>query len=106
MKKIPSKIRVEIATGLFLLCIIMLILTIVLSQNGVGIWITIVGPAIAIISFVFSIIMMPLKYDDGSPIIKPKLSKPKTYKIKKEKKPFISEDEWEELELEEEEEDY
>lgn len=104
MNKIPYKVRVALATGLFLWAILAIIFTIVYAYYNYQLWIVIVGPILAIVSFVFSIILMPKTQNE----ITNNTSQPKTVhhhrnSYHKNKKPFISEKEWEELEEEEEE---
>lgn len=108
MKKIPYKVRVGISVGLFSWSICAVIASIVFSQQGL-LWTAYVGPILAAIAFIASIIIMPKTKEDGSPIVgekKPKPKKIKNYKLKKQKKPFISDKEWDELDEEDEEEMY
>ena len=67
------------------------------------------GFILPVVAFVISIIIMPKTKEDGSPIVEEKKLKPKKikkYKPKKQKKPFISDKEWNELDEEDEEEMY
>ena len=65
----------------------------------------IVIPIVAFISFILSIVFFPRFKDDGTPTIeqKPKKQKTKQYKPAKQKRPFISDKEWKELDEEDEE---
>ena len=105
MKKIPYKVRVGISIGLFIWSIFAVIFTIVFAYHNYQLWVVILGPSLAVIAFVLSIIFMP-KSREGDNITPPQ-PKPRTHRPShyshKEKKPFISEKEWEELEEEEEE---
>lgn len=106
MKKIPYKVRVGLSIGLFLWSIGAIIASIVFSQQGY-LWTAYVGPILAIVAFVISIIMMPKAKEDGSLIVEKKKSKSKKMKKhKQKKKPFISDKEWNELDEEDEEEMY
>ena len=106
MKKIPYKVRVGISVGLFLWSICAVIASIVFSQQGL-LWTAYVGPIIAVIAIIASIIIMPKTKEDGSPIVEEKKPKAKKkYKPKNQKKPFISDKEWNELDEEDEEEMY
>ena len=103
MNKIPYKVRVGISVGLFLWSIACIIATIVFSQQGLGLWVVIVGPILAVMAFVLSIILMP-KSEQNSEHVTAK-PKPRTHRPRpeKRKRSFISEKEWEELEEEDEE---
>ena len=104
MKKIPHKVRVGISVGLFLWAIGCVIAAICFSQMGF-LWTAFVGPILAVVAFVFSIIIMPKTNEDGTPIVIEKKPKPKRtkHKTKKHKKPFMTEEEWKEQEEEDDE---
>ena len=105
MNKIPDKVRVGIAIGLFLWSIIAIIMTIIYAYYHYELWIVIVIPILSFLAFILSIIFMPksIQTNRHAPSkTKPRTHRPSYYSSKK-KKPFISEKEWEELEEEEEE---
>ena len=105
MNKIPDKVRVGIAIGLFLWSIIAIIMTIIYAYYHYELWIVIVIPILSFLAFILSIIFMPksIQTNRHAPAkTKPRTHRPSYYSPKK-KKPFISEKEWEELEEEEEE---
>ena len=105
MKNIPYKVRVGIAIGLFIWSILAVIFTIVFAYHHYALWIVIVGPSLAVIAFILSIIFMPKSREED--VVTPHKSKPRNHRPSHyshhKKKPFISEKEWEELEEEEEE---
>ena len=104
MNKIPYKVRVGLSVGLFIYAICALIASIVLAINGYGLWIAFIGPVLAVVAFVFSIILMPKEKPESTPIVK---NNNKAFKKhKNSKKPFITDKEMEELDEEEEELDY
>lgn len=103
MEKIPYKGRVGISVGLFLYSIGCIIATIVLYQQTLWLWIVILGPILAVASFVLFIVIMPKTNEDGSPIVVEKTKRVKQPKPKKQRKPFISEREWNDLDEEDEE---
>ena len=105
MNKIPHKVRVGLSIGLFVWSICAVIFTIVYAYYDFALWIVIVGPILSLLAFIFSIILMPksVEKDKHVPIKpQPRNHRPSHYSSKN-KKPFISEKEWEELEEEEEE---
>ena len=108
MKKIPFKIRENIAIILFLFSLGLLISSIsIYIQFGLLI-VIIIGPIFAFISFVVSIIFMPttkIKDDiKANSNNNQKINKHRTNNIGGHKKePFISEKEWEEQEEEDDE---
>ena len=67
MMKIPYKARVAISVGLFVWSIGAVIAAICFSQMGL-LWTAYVGPILAFIAFIFSIIIMPKTNEDGKPI--------------------------------------
>ena len=103
MNKIPYKVRVGFGIGLFLWSIGAIIATIIFSQRGLGVWVLIMGPILAVISFILFVIIMPKTNEDGSPIAIKKKSKTNKQKRKKERKQFISDEEWSKLEEEDDE---
>ena len=108
MKKIPYKVRLWISVGLFLWAIAAFIASIIYYANTMELWVIITVPIVAFISFIFSIVFFPRFKDDGIPTVepKPRVKKTKRHKPKKQKKPFISDAEWKELDEEDEEEMY
>lgn len=106
MKNIPYKARVGIAIGLFIWSILAIIFTIVFAYHHYALWVVILGPSLAVIAFILSIIFMP-KSKEGEISNIPHKPKPRNHRpshySEKHKRPFISEKEWEELEEEEEE---
>lgn len=105
MKNIPYKVRVGIAIGLFIWSILAVIFTIVFAYHHYALWVIILGPYLAVIAFILSIIFMPKSHEgevNPPPKAKPRNHRPSHYS-EKNKKPFINEKEWEELEEEEEE---
>ena len=74
MKRVPYKVQIGISIGLFLWAIGCIIAAICLSQIGLS-RNTIVGPFFAVITFVFSIIIMPKTKEGGSPIVVEKETK-------------------------------
>ena len=106
MNKIPYKVRLGVGVGLFLWSIFAIIATVIFSQQGLGVWVLIVGPILAAISFILFVIIMPKTNEDGSSIVfkkKTNTIKSKTYKSKKQKKPFMTDKEWKEQEEEDDE---
>lgn len=105
MKKVPYKARLWIGVGLIIWSILALVATIVYASHGAPIWILIVGPILAFVVFIVGIIFVPKRKDESQPqktvSSKIKVNKPK--KIHKKKKPFITEEELEELDDEDEE---
>ena len=105
MNKIPHKVRTGISVGLFLWSIGCIIAIIVYSQNGADLWVSIVGPLLAVFAFILSIVFVP-KDDKNSESVNGK-TQPRAHRSqphhKKHKRPFINEKEWEELEEEDEE---
>lgn len=67
MTKTPYKARVGISVGLFILSIGAIIASIYLSQSKL-LWTAYVGPILAFISFVLSIIIMPKTSNDNNSI--------------------------------------
>ena len=67
MTKIPYKLRVSISVGLFILSIGIIIASIYFSQSGF-LWTAYVGPILAFIAFVLSIIIMPKISNDNNTI--------------------------------------
>lgn len=67
MTKIPYKARVGISVGLFILSIGVIIASIYFSQSG-WLWTAYVGPIVAFIAFVLSIIIMPKISNDNNTI--------------------------------------
>ena len=102
MKKISPKVRTGIAVGLFIWAILAILFTIIFSFYHFQLWVAIVIPILAFVAFIFSVIIMPKSEINNSALKKKKapINKQPTYK---QKKPFISEDEWNELEEEEDE---
>lgn len=107
-KRIPYKVRLLISIGLFLWSMVAFIVSIIYYVNTMQLWVIIVVPIIAFLSFLVSIIFFPRFKDDGTPTVetKPKKKKTKPYVPKKQKEPFISDDEWKKLDEEDEEEMY
>ena len=106
MKRIPYKVRLNLSIGLFIWAIISFIVAIIYYVNTKQLWVMIVVPIISFISFIVSIVFFPRYKDDGTPTVESKLkvnNKRKQYKHHKQKKPFINEKEWEELDEEDEE---
>ena len=67
MTKISYKLRVSISVGLFILSIGVIIASIYFSQSGF-LWTAYVGPILAFIAFVLSIIIMPKISNDNNTI--------------------------------------
>lgn len=105
MKRIPYKARLWISVGLFIWAIVAFITSVIYYVNTKELWVIIVVPIVAFISFIVSIVFFPRFKDDGTPTVepKPKVKKVKQYKPKRQKKPFISDKEWNELDEEDEE---
>ena len=106
MNKIPYKVRLWVGIGLILLSMAAFIATFIYGAYSAPIWILIVGPIFAVISFVIGVVFVPRINEDETPIViekKSKPNKPKNRKPKKQKKPYISEKEWKELEEEDDE---
>ena len=106
MKRIPPKARTGISVGLFLWSIADAIFTIIFYNKYKELWILIMGITLGVIAFIASIVFMPVRSDDvASTTIKYKKDthKPRKYRKRNGKKPFITDKEWEELEEEEEE---
>ena len=102
MKRAPYKVRIGISVGLFLWAIGCIIAAICLSQIGL-LWTAFVGPILAVVAFAFSIIIMPKTKEDGSPIVVEKKPKRAKHKVRKNKKPFMTEEEWKKQEEEDDE---
>ncbi len=106
MKKIPYKVRLWIGIGLVLWSVLAVIATIIYAAYGAPIWILITGPIVAVIAFAIGIIFIPRTNEDGTPIViekKQRIKKPKSYKTKKQKKPFMSDEDWQAIEEEDDE---
>ena len=106
MKKIPYKIRLGIGVGLMLWAVLAVIAIIVYASYGAPFWILIIGPIVAVIAFAIGIIFVPRANEDGTLIViekKQRVKKPKSYKSKKQKKPFMTDGEWREQEEEDDE---
>ena len=105
MNKIPHKVRAGIAVGLFIWAILAIIFTIIYAYYDYQLSIAITGPILAAVAFILSIIIMPKSEIDnsGSELQIKTTKKRSSYHQSKQKKPFITEKEWEELEEEEEE---
>ena len=105
MKKVPYKARLWIGVGLIIWSILALVATIVYASHGAPIWILTVGPILAFVAFIIGIIFVPKRKDESEPqktvSSKIKVNRPK--KIHKKKEPFITEEELEELDDEDEE---
>ena len=67
MTKTPYKVRVGISVGLFIWSIGAIIASIYFSQSGL-LWTAYVGPTLAFIAFVLSIIIMPKTSNDNNSI--------------------------------------
>ena len=67
MTKTPYKVRVGISVGLFIWSIGAIIASIYFSQSGL-LWTAYVGPILAFIAFVLSIITMPKTSNDNNSI--------------------------------------
>lgn len=67
MTKTPYKVRVGISVGLFIWSIGAIIASIYFSQSGL-LWTAYVGPILAFIAFVLSIIIMPKTSNDNNSI--------------------------------------
>ena len=102
MKRAPYKVRIGISVGLFMWAIGFIIAAICLSQIGLF-WTAFVGPILAVVAFVFSIVIMPKTKEDGSPIVVEKKQKRAKHKVRKNKKPFMTEEEWKKQEEEDDE---
>lgn len=103
MNKIPYKVRVGLGADLFLWSVGAVIATIIFSQQGLGVWVLIVGPTLAVISFVIFVIIMSKTNEDGSPIVIKKKPKANKQNRKKERKQFISDEELNKFEEEDDE---
>ena len=104
MNKVPYKARLSIGVGLIIWSILALVTTIVYASHGAPIWILIVGPILAFVAFIVGIIFVPKRKDESQPqktvSSKKKVNRPK--KIHKKKEPFITAEELEELDDEDE----
>ncbi|NLE06758.1 MAG: hypothetical protein GX638_18405 [Crenarchaeota archaeon] len=67
MTKTPYKVRVGISVGLFIWSIGAIIASIYFSQSGL-LWTAYVGPILAFIAFVLSVIIMPKTSNDNNSI--------------------------------------
>ena len=106
MKRIPYKVRLWVGVGLVLWSILAIIATIIYASYRAPMWILITGPIMAVIAFVVGIIFVPRTKEDKTPIVvekKQKANKPKKYKPRKQKKPFMTEEEWQKQEEEDDE---
>ena len=102
MKKIPYKVRLGIGVGLVLWSIVAIIIVIVWGAYQAPIWALVLIPIVAFVFFIMGIIFVPKTNEDGTPIVmekKPKLKKNK-HKVKKRKRPFMTEEEWKQQEEE------
>ena len=106
MSKIPYKVRMGIGVGLVLWSIVAIIATIVSGAYGAPTWVLILIPIIAAITFAIGIVFVPRNKEDGTPIViekKHKAKKHRKYKVKRTKKPFMTDEEWREQEEEDDE---
>ena len=105
MKKVPYKVRQWIGIGLILWSIAALVVTIIYASHGAPIWIQIMGPILAFVAFIVGIIFVPKTKDESQPqkTVSPKIKVNRPKKIHKKKEPFITEEELEELDEEDEE---
>lgn len=106
MKKIPYKVRLWVGIGLMLWSIVAVIGIIIYASYDAPIWLIILIPIVAVIAFAIGVIFVPKINEDGTPIViekKPKAKKPNRHKIKKQKRPFMTEEEWREQEEEDDE---
>ena len=106
MNKIPYNVRTGIGVGLILWSVFAVIATIVWGSYGAPILALILIPIVAVITFVIGVIFVPRMNADGTPVAiekKPKVKKPRIRKAKKYKKPFMTDEEWRELEEEDDE---
>ena len=106
MSRIPYKVRVGIGVGLVIWSIVAIIATIVYGAYGAPVWVLILIPVVAAITFVIGIIFVPKTNEDGTPLViekKPKVKKRKRQKTKKVKRPFMTDKEWAEQEEEDDE---
>ena len=83
MTKIPYKVRVGISVGLFIWSIGAVIASICFSQMGL-LWTAYVGPILAFLAFILSVVFMPKTNEDGTPIVIEK----------KRKEVFVSQPSW------------
>ena len=103
MKIKKYKLRVCISIVAFFLSIALILFVIILSQKGY-IWVGIAGSIASALLFTLFLIMMPKTNADGSPIvIKKKIKRKTKHKVIKSKKSFISKDEWNKEETEDDE---
>ena len=106
MNRIPYKVRIGVGVGLVIWSVIAIVATIIWAAYGAPIWVLIVYPILAVIFFVAGIIFVPKANEDGTPFVpekKPKHKKLKSHKRKKQKRPFLTEEEWKKLEEEDDE---
>ena len=106
MNRIPYKVRKIIGFGLVLLSIVALTTTIVCGAHGAPLWLLILISVAAIVSFIIGIILVPQINENGTPFAEEKdfkIKKPNKFKVKKAKKPFMTNEEWREQEEEDDE---
>jgi len=105
MKNVPYKARLWIGVGLIIWSILVLVATIVYASYGAAIWLLVIGPTLAFVAFIIGIIFVPKTKDESQPqkTVSPKIKAKKPTRMYKEKKPFITEEELEELDEEDEE---
>lgn len=102
----PYRVKMRIGVGLVLCSIVAIIAAIVSGAYGAPIWMLILIPSIAVLLFALGIAFVPKTNEDGTPFVKeknPNNKKPNKCKVKKSKKPFMTEEEWGEQEEEDDE---
>lgn len=104
MKHLPYKVRLYLGIILVICSILLVVAVIIYANYHAPTWILVTGPIVAFLSFIIGIILVPRTNEDGSIVVIEKKNKYiKKYKVPKEKKPFMSVDEWEKEEEEDEE---
>ena len=105
--KMPHGLRFGLGLGLLMFAVLCIPGTIINYTNIKQVWVLILGPSLFVTTDLASLFLL-IFVNDEEPIIEKQQPKEKPQKEKrtKNKKPFISDKEWEELDEEDEEEMY
>lgn len=113
MMQLPHGLRIGLACALIIFALLCIPETIINYINIKEIWVVFVGSFAGFLALFCSLFLLIFVKDKGNVIVEeeevvvqPKVTKTKAPKQRKQKETFISEEEWEELDEEEEELDY
>ena len=106
--KMPHGLRFGLGFGLFVFAILCIPGTIINYTNIKQLWVLILGPSLFAVSVIVGLFLLIFVNDKNPIVVEHQEVKPKPQKVtkNKNKKPFISDKEWEELDEEDEEEMY